>query len=278
MSSPTVLVTGLGLMGGSLAAALTAAGWPVLLHHRRHEVALEAERKGFGRAVRSFAEASEADLAVVAAPVPAIPEVVRALVADTDAIITDVGSTKGWLCAQLADLSARYVGSHPMAGSHRQGLDNAEAQLYRDRVAIVTPTPGTPTAALDLVERLWTAVGSRVVRMAPAAHDAAVAQASHVPHVLANAAAAACGDAALAVTAGGFRDTTRVAAASPELWADILLTNREAVGQCLGHSAARLALLKEYLAGGDRDAVIAWLADGQRQRLRFEAMQSEKQR
>src|SRR4051812_37724219 len=126
----TALVTGLGLMGGSLAAALAQAGWRVLLHHRRPEVAAQAERSGYGTAVADAAQAvAGAALAVVCPPVSTIAAAVRALAAAPGrAVITDVGSTKRRLCAELAPLAAagRYVGSHPMAGSHRQGLEHAD--------------------------------------------------------------------------------------------------------------------------------------------------------
>ena len=104
------------------------------------------------------------------------------------AVVSDVGSVKGAVCRELADLSS-FVGSHPMCGSHRQGLEHADPQLYRGATCIVTPSPANPPAAVTVVERLWSTLGCRVVRLSPEAHDRAVAVASHLPHVLANAAA-----------------------------------------------------------------------------------------
>ncbi len=273
-SGPTVLVHGLGLMGGSLAAALSAAGWTVLLHHRRPEVAHDAARRGYGTAIEALAEAAIADIAVVCTPVGTIPVEVRRVMAATRAIVTDVGSTKGTICRDLAD-QPRFVGSHPMAGSHLQGLAAADARLYHGRLAIVTPTPATPAAALALVEQLWAAVGSRVVRLDPDLHDRAVAQASHLPHLLACAAAAQLGGEAAPLAASGFRDTTRVAAGSPKLWADILAHNAPAVGAALDLAMAGLIELRAALARGDAAALEAWLEAARAGRSRFERSQGD---
>jgi prephenate dehydrogenase len=274
MSHPTVLVVGLGFMGGSLAAALTEAGWPVLLHHRRPEVAQRAEELGYGRHAPDPAQAmARAQLAVVCTPVSTIVPQVRELAAMAgDAVISDVGSVKGPLCGELGELgrAGRFLGSHPMAGSHLQGLAHARADLFRGCTTAITPVPGTPLRALDHVELLWHAVGSRTHRMAPDEHDRAVAEASHLPHVAAALVAAGLGDQAVALAASGFRDTTRVAAGDPALWADILLSNRGALSGCLQTASHRLRELLGLLESGDQAAVAAWLAEGCDGRRRFE--------
>lgn len=270
---PSVLISGLGLMGGSLAAALSQAGWTVLLHHRRSGPAETAAARGWGRPVASMAEAASAELAVVCVPVGVIPGVVRELARETRAVITDVGSAKAGICRELADLGGRFVGSHPMCGSHRQGVEAGDADLYRGRLAITTPTPDTPVSSLAAVEGLWQAAGCRILRLDPAAHDRAVAEASHLPHVMACCTAAGLGPAAAAACAGGFRDTTRVAASSPQLWAEILLANATAVWSGIEAAEARLAELRRALAGGDRQAVEAWLEAGRAGRQLYERAQ-----
>jgi prephenate dehydrogenase len=274
MSAPTVLISSLGLMGGSLAAALTRAGWPVLLHHRRPEVALRGQELGYGKAVNDLAHSlGHADVVVVCTPVSVIAPTVRAMAAlHPRPVFTDVGSVKGAVCVALDDLarSGRFVGSHPMAGSHLTGIDHARADLYRDCMTILTPLAETPGEPLALVEKLWRAVGSRVCRFSPADHDRAVAEASHLPHVLAAAAASQLGAAAAPLAATGFRDTTRVAGGSVDMWSDILMHNRDAVTAGLTATRESLARLEQALAAGDEITVRTWLEAGREGRQRFE--------
>lgn len=267
MAAGTLLVIGLGLMGGSLAAAASAAGWRVLLHHRRPEPVREAARRGWGEPCADPAAAA-ADVAVVCTPVEHIAAQVRAL-GPSVAAITDVGSVKGPLCRTLAD-EPRFVGSHPMCGSHRRGLEHADPGLYRGAVCIVTPCGQAP-AVVARVEALWRTLGCRVVRLDPEAHDRAVAQVSHLPHILANLAAQRIEAATAPLAAGGFRDVTRIAAASPELWTGILLANRTAVLEELTAAQGALAALQAALAQGDAEAVRTWLAAGHAGRRCYEA-------
>lgn len=276
MSHPTVIVTGLGFMGGSLAAALTQAGWPVLLHHRRPEVSQRAAALGYGTVVADLAAgAARADLAVVCTPVGAIAATVRAIAAAPGrAVITDIGSVKGSLCAELADLapSGRFVGSHPMAGSHVQGLEHARPALYLGCMTVLTPLPATPEPAIALVDRMWAAIGARRCRLSPDVHDRAVAEASHLPHVLATTTAAGLGPDGTPLAASGFRDTTRVAGASPALWSEILLHNRTAVLAGLSAASGRLQALIGALERDDAAAVTRWLEDGRAGRARYEQL------
>ncbi len=276
MRETTVLIQGLGLMGGSLAAALSAAGWTVLLAHRRPEVARAAAARGWGTAITGLDQAADAGLAVICTPVETIAGLARMIAAATPAVVTDVGSTKAGIVADLADLDAagRFVGSHPMCGSHLQGLDHADPLLYQGRTVVLTATAATPPAAAARIRRMWQAVGARVVELDPAAHDVAVASASHVPHVLASATAANLAPEAAALCAGGFRDTTRVAGASADLWTGILLANRAAVGEQLAAVQERLEALRTALARGDQSAVTAWLKAGRAGRQRYEAIQA----
>ena len=275
MASGDILICGLGLMGGSLAAALTRAGRSVLLWHRRPAVALEAERRGFGRMIPTLSEATMVESAVVCTPVSTIPALARDIAARSRAVITDVGSTKGGLLMELRalDEAGRFVGSHPMCGSHATGLDHADADLYRGRLVITTPTAKTDRKPLDLIEDLWRSVGARLVRLEPALHDRAVAVASHLPHLLSSAAAAGLSETAAPLAAGGFRDTTRVAAGDPALWADILLANRAEVVPELARTLSRLEALRDALAAANGAAVQAWLEAGQAGRRRYESAQ-----
>ena len=274
MSSRRVLVTGLGLMGGSAAAALNAAGWSVQLHHRRPEVATQAEKLGYGRACADLAAAAEGcSLAVIGAPVPHVPAIARAILAAAPtAVVTDMGSTKAAVCADLAAEAAAgsFVGSHPMCGSHLQGLDNARGDLFQGATVALTPLATTPQASVTAVHDLWESIGGRCEQLDPSDHDRAVATASHLPHVLAAASAALLDDDGLRLAATGFRDVSRVAAGSPELWRDILRENRHAVGERIAHARELLAELQRALESNDATAIEAWLERGRAGRQRYE--------
>ena len=268
-----VLVTGMGLMGASLAAALKAIGVEVLVHHHRPETARRAEALGCGRAVEDLT--TPAAIAVVCTPVSTIPAIVRAIAAGPTPIITDVGSTKGGLVADLADLADRFIGSHPMCGSHRHGLEAADPDLYRGRLTILTPSAATPPDRLAILARLWRTVGCRLVEIDPQEHDRLVAQASHLPHVMANITAALLTPAAAPLCAGGFRDTTRVAAGSTTMWADILTANAEAVETMALAAERRLAELRHLMAHQDKPGILRWLSEGHEGRALYERINAD---
>jgi len=274
MSQRRVVVTGLGLMGGSAAAALTAAGATVQLHHRRREVAAKAESLGYGIAHDDLATAAlDCELAVIGVPIPHVPAIARELLAaNPHLVVTDMGSTKATVCRELAEegRAGRFVGSHPMCGSHLQGLANARADLFADATVALTPCDETPPEALAAVRSLWESVGGRCERLDPADHDRAVASASHLPHVLAATSAALLDDDGLRLAATGFRDVSRVAAGSPGLWRDILRENRHAVGERIAEARELLEGLERALGEDDAAAIEERLERGRAGRQRYE--------
>lgn len=241
----TVALLGVGLMGGSAGLALKALrpGISVRAYARRAETRDAALRMGMADAV--FADPAEAvrgaDLVVVCVPVCRIPELIAAAVPGlkSGAVVTDVGSTKAWLAEAvrpvLAGTGAVFVGSHPMCGSEKTGLEAARADLYEKAVCIVCSEADSRGEAWR-VTHFWSALGARVVEMEAGRHDELAAATSHVPHLAATAVVlAAEGEAeALRDLIGpGFRDTTRVAAGSPEVWRDIVQSNAAAVREGL---------------------------------------------
>lgn len=268
-----VAVLGLGLLGGSLAWAARERGLAgeVVGCGRRPEPLRRARERGLvDRISVDPAQAvAGADLVVLASPVGAMaPLLVQAAAGlSPGALVTDVGSVKAVLADTLPGLlppGVRYVGSHPMAGSHEKGPDHARADLFAGSVCIVTPVPGDPPAAVERIEGLWRALGARVVRRDPAGHDREVAWMSHVPHVLAFAFARALGEApagARDVAGPGFRDFTRIARSDAELWADILVANAKAMAGPLARVAGELAEVARDLEAGDADALERWIAE-----------------
>ncbi len=253
-----VAVLGLGLLGGSVAMAARRRGVAacVVGANRRASVCEEALRLGVvDEATSDFAEAvREAQLVVLATPVFAMPEVVRRVAPRLakGAVVTDVGSVKGFLADTLPGLLPRgvhYVGAHPMAGSHERGLAFAREDLLDGAICVVSTD--SEEAARERVAAFYGALGSRVVWRDGAEHDRDVAWVSHVPHAVAFAFAAALEEApepAFEVQGSGFRDFTRIAHSDPELWADILSTNRKAMAaplQAAGQALSRLARLLE---------------------------------
>jgi prephenate dehydrogenase len=244
MNFGTVAILGPGLIGGSLALALAEHGLvDRLTIYARSPRALDeirlagvdAELTGNpGEAVR------DADVVILCVPIEAMADLVKECRSafKPDALVTDVGSVKGSVDAALAPLlagRAQWIGSHPMAGSEQSGFVAARADLFENAAVIVTPTPQTVAGAQARAEQFWRALGGRVHTLAPADHDLAVADISHVPHLLAALLVANANPQSLPLAGGGFRDTTRIAAGSPELWTEILWANREAVAN---HCAA----------------------------------------
>lgn len=264
-----VAVLGLGLLGGSVALAARERGAArrVCGATRRRDVLDAALARGAIDEAGSYEEAvRDAELVVLATPVSAMGEVAARVASHlrADALVTDVGSVKGMLVETLPGLlprGVRYVGAHPMAGSHHTGFEHGRADLFEGAPCIVTGTPGE--SGVDRVCAFWSALGARVVLRDPAAHDVEVAWMSHVPHLLAFAFARALQGApasAAEVAGPGFRDFTRIAQGDPELWTDILTANGKALAAPLQAVSAALAELTRAVEAGDTDAVERGLA------------------
>jgi len=246
-----LVVIGVGLIGGSFALALKRA------RAVRHIVGVGRTRRNLavGLRLKAIDEASldparavrGADLVLLAMPVGQMPAVMSAIAPHlpAHAVVTDAGSTKRDViaCAQrfLGGHLPRFVPAHPVAGTEESGAAAALADLFRGRNVILTPQAGTAAGAVTLVRRAWEACGARVMRLDASAHDELLAAVSHLPHVIAfvlvNMLAGRRNPARLfALSAGGLRDTVRIAGSSPEMWADICVANRDAL----------LAALEDY--------------------------------
>ena len=264
-----VAVVGVGLIGGSLGMALRQRGLAmevVGIGRRPEALARAIERGAIDEFATDFATGvAGADLIVLATPVAQILTDIERLapLLTTGAVVTDVGSTKGEIVrAGEAFLSQAFVGSHPMAGSEKSGVDAGRADLFEGAVWAVTPTPRTPPENTAKIEALGAAVGSRIVTLAPDAHDNAVALTSHLPHVLAYALAALAGGRSQTeprlfdLAAGSFASATRVAHSSPELWRDIALSNRPALIEAMHAYRTELDAALAAVESADADALL----------------------
>jgi prephenate dehydrogenase len=261
---------GCGLMGGSFALALKRAGLvqTVVGHSQSPASAQKALKLGVvDRVVNTSAEAAQgADLVLVAVPVAAIEATLQAIgpYLSQDSLVMDVGSTKqdvvlGARRALGAQLSC-FVPAHPIAGKEHAGVEHATADLYDGCQVVLTPTEDTPAASTERAHALWQALGCRVRRMTPEAHDEAYAAVSHLPHLLAFAMMKSMndqsgGEAFLTLAGPGFRDFTRIAASEPSVWRDILISNRQAVLEQLDHYQQALNAFEAALIAEDAPAL-----------------------
>jgi cyclohexadieny/prephenate dehydrogenase len=266
---PTVAIVGVGLIGGSLGRAVLARKLARrVIGVGRSQASLDAARRtgAVTETALDPAAVAEADLVVVATGVRAIPRLLEAVdqVVRPGTLVTDAGSTKASIVAawekRRKSRRSRFVGSHPLAGSHRRGPEAADAELFTGRVAVVTPATATPPDDAAAIGEFWSALGATVFVMSPREHDRIVAATSHAPHVMAAAIAAATPAASLPFTAGGWRDTTRIAAGDAELWADILLDNAEPLGKALGRIATAAERILAAVEAGDRRRLITLLS------------------
>ncbi|MGA4507434.1 prephenate dehydrogenase [Propionibacteriaceae bacterium G1746] len=258
-----VVIIGAGLVGASVGCALTAAGITVHLEDRVPSHAIVAAGRGAG--VVTAAPPDAVELVVVATPPATVPGVVDdALDRFPNATVTDVASVKAIIIESIdAEDAGRYVGSHPMAGSQFTGPLTADASLFIDRTWVITPTAQNPAEHVGRVVALAEICGARVVWLDPVEHDQAVAQVSHVPHLMSILTAGHLREVPthhLPLAGQGIRDVTRIAGSDPALWRQILWGNRSAVRAELAGVRADLDELLQVL--DEPDALEAFLARG----------------
>lgn len=256
-----VVIVGLGLMGGSLAGALKRRSacrevWGVA---RRGETIEEAMRRGFiDVGTCDLAEGvAQAGLIVLATPVRTILELIPQMgsLAPAGCVLMDLGSTKVRIVEAMEALPPHLqaVGGHPMCGKEASGLEVAEADLYQGATFVLTPLQRTSSESLTLAQELAEAVGARSLVMDAKRHDRLVAAVSHLPYLLSVSLVAAAEEVAAEdeliweLAAGGFRDTSRLAASDVTMMLDILLTNRQAVGEMLSRFARQLNTITRLL-------------------------------
>jgi cytidylate kinase len=271
-------ICGVGLIGGSLAQIARRHGLVqriVGLGRTQANLDLALERGLIDSATRDPAQAAAgADLVVLAAPILAMPGLLTAMAPHLppDAVITDVGSVKGWVVEKLEPLLGprmALVAAHPVAGKETTGAAAADPELFKGRRVIITPSARSTPSALEKVTQLWLATGARVERMPTDVHDQILARASHLPQLVSSALGAAlaqeqvAGRYAAEFGAGGLRDTTRLALSSAEMWRDICLTNREAILQALALFISVIESFRRVVESGDADAIEAAFRAGQ---------------
>ncbi len=279
-----ITIVGVGLLGGSLGLTIKRRRLAdkVVGYVRRAASVAECEHVGaVDLATRDLCLAvKDADLIILCTPLTQMQPLVKQmlLAVKRGAIVTDVGSVKASVVKELETLVAKagahFIGSHPMAGAEKTGVSAARADLFVNSVCVTTPTKKSNQMAARKVEKFWQSVGARTLRLDAIAHDVLVSRSSHLPHVVAATLAGYVlksehPKAQAALCANGFRDTTRVASGSPEMWRDIAMANRRNLSSALTAFIADLKKVQRALANADVRTVTKFLETAKQRRDRW---------
>jgi len=264
----SVTIVGVGLVGGSLGLSLRErklARCVVGVGHRQSSLDKALALGAVDSATLDIVEGvSGAELVVFATPVGLMAGLMRQVAGGLSrgCIVTDVGSTKAQLVREMEELAGthcHYIGSHPIAGSERRGVEHARADLFNGHLCFVTPTSKTEGHALAVLTELWQALGATVRIADPAEHDRLIASASHLPHLAAAALVNVMPADAMRCVGKGFLDTTRIAAGDPRLWADVCLQNRTRILETLRRFGREIETIRDILDRGAEAELLAWL-------------------
>jgi prephenate dehydrogenase len=265
-----ITIVGMGVIGGSVGMACRhrKLAKKVVAVVRRISAIDEVHDHGAADEVALDIQkgVAFADLVVMATPVESIPALARKARAAFSryCVVTDVGSVKGSIVSRMERLlktTCHFVGAHPMAGSERSGITVACPALFEGATCIITPTKNSSPTAIRKVKRFWERLGCRLVSLTPRQHDLAIALISHLPHVAASCLVNVLTRASenplstVQLAGGGFRDTTRIAAGSPELWAGICIENRDAILRSLRRFAKEVSEFTDLLEKEDRQGL-----------------------
>lgn len=277
-----IAILGPGLLGGSIALALRARAPQCRVAVWARRAAAVEEVRAAGLCYLASTELAPivegADAVILCVPIGAMPGLAQQLVSlvAPNTLITDVGSVKGPVVNALAPIfqnagRGRFVGSHPMAGSEDAGLSAARADLFEGTVCIVTPHPGACAEDVEAVAALWRLVGCEIRTLSPTEHDSTIGLVSHLPHLIAAALVdfvCAQNPEAVDFCGNGLRDTTRIASGLPEMWTEILATNRAVLGQQLDGLIQRLQEVSRDIAGGNDSKLKEFLTNAKVRRDR----------
>jgi len=260
-------VLGVGLLGGSLGLAAKAALTGCRVAGYAHRPATLQAALQIGAIDEGYADpvaaVQNADLVVLCTPVGLLPAMLAQIAPHLSpaAIVTDVGSTKASLVriAEERHPQVRFVGSHPMAGSEKRGVQFAQSDLFQNAVCITTPTPRTDPTALEQVEAFWRRLGMRLRRLSPDEHDRTICDVSHLPHAVAAALVTLQNESSLELAGKGFSDATRIAGGDGGLWRDIFLDNRGNLIDAIRRLKTTLSEFESLLQDDRAEALREWL-------------------
>lgn len=278
-------IVGLGLMGGSLALSLkkNKVAKEIIGISQQEATVNKALKNGvIDQPAKSLAAlVKSSDLIILAAPVQVIlkvlPEINEHLRRST--IVMDVGSSKLAIVEQAQKVLQHkgcFMGAHPLAGSELQGVEHARDDLFENQLCVLTPTDDTYKMTSDKIQKMWTMCGAKVQTLSAEDHDRKLAYVSHMPHLLAFAMMNAVPDNALAMAAGGFRDVTRIASSSPQMWADISLSNSREIVLALDKLVEELSCLRKSVLTQDQKTLRKHFAEAKNKRNKWLKQKSSK--
>ena len=285
-----ITIVGVGLLGGSIGLAARKFGVAIEIagYVRREKTIGECEK--FGAAdyatMDLLAAVSNADLVILCTPIAQMRALAELCLPalKSGALVTDVGSVKADVVRELESLIAKagahFVGSHPMAGGEKMGVAAARAELFENAVCVLTPTAKSNAQAVRQLQRFWKALGARVLKLTPEQHDLFVSRTSHLPHVVAATLANLVLDPAqprgqLQLCANGFRDTTRIASGSPEMWRDIVLANRKHIAGSLNAFISELQDFQKVLKAADEKGMERFFQNAKQRRDKWRCSNCE---
>lgn len=271
-------ILGVGLLGGSIGLAVKSAIKSCKIvgyGHRKPSLNIALQMGAVDEVYDTPAESVRgADLVILCTPVGVLPQLLEAIgpVLKPGAVVTDVGSTKASIVSaakKLLPKTTHFIGSHPMAGSEKRGVEFARADLAQGALCIVTPDESSDPVALEKVESFWRLIGMRTTRLDPNEHDRRLADVSHLPHAVAAALVAMQDPDSFELSGKGFADATRIAGGDGGLWRDILIDNRENVLASIDRLNGQLSTLQKLLRAGDGEGIRAWLDDAASRRAKL---------
>ena len=252
-----VAIIGAGLIGGSLAQAIKENGIALeVVGYFRKDSSLKKAKKyhTLDNYYRDLNKAvSGADLIVLATPVYSIIKIgieIKNFIS-SEAIITDAGSTKKEIVVKLGRLyPKKYLGAHPLAGSEKKGIENADPKLFKDRIVVLTPTSKTPEVVIKRLKFFWKSLGAKVIVLDSETHDKMLSKVSHLPHILMYPLLDSVTKEDLKLASSGFRDATRIAASDSKIWSDIILSNKKNIVKDIDSYIKRLRKYKRLIEEG----------------------------
>ncbi len=273
-----VTIIGVGLIGGSIGMCLRQKKLTervVGITRRKNGIEKLIESKAVDEATDDLAEGiARSELVIVATPVGAIVEQVKSLVplVKPGTIIMDVGSSKAEVVNTVEKILPRgiyFVGTHPLAGSQKSGVQHARADLFEKTVCVLTTTPKTHPTAFRKIREFWRSLGCEVKIVSPLDHDLILARTSHVPHIITMALVGLLESGDESFVASGFRDTTRIAGSDPQIWRDILLTNKKPILKALRGFNVQLDRFIEFIEKKDEEKLVQELEKLQSKRAKL---------